>query len=183
MSSSFTVRSGSLKREGVDALFATPRAISGGLFQEALLEPGAGPSRSSEEAEVRPGDVLVVLRGNANLAACMERCVSRRVFATLDLAVLRPGEGLHGRYLAWVINLKASQAALESERVSGGVPRLPLSALIMLPVPLPPLEVQRRVAEVAALGKREEDLALRLATLRRSQLDASLESLNQQHTQ
>lgn len=177
MISARSLRSGSTKAAGQDALFASARTISTGAFNPDALEPGGLPSRSATDAEVRPGDVLIALRGPVNSAAAMREKLSQPVFATLDLAVLRPPAELDAGYLAWFINLPTTQTVLAGQRVSGGVPRLPLSALASLAVPLPPLEAQQRIAAVSDLAREEARMTRALIKLRATLLQTTLSTI------
>lgn len=179
----FALRSGSAKASGEDALFASARTISTGAFDDSALEPGRAPNRSAKEAEVQPGDVLVALRGPVNSAAAMRDKLPQPVFATLDLAVLRPHVQLDGGYLAWFINLSTTQTVLAGHRVSGGVPRLPLSALASLALPLPSLESQRRIAAVSDLAREEARLTTTLLRLRATILQTTLSTIASQAAQ
>lgn len=167
---------------GEGALFASARTITRGTFNDGALEKGALPGRSATAAEVRAGDVLVALRGASNSAAAMLAELAQPVFATLDLAVLRPNAALDASYLAWFINLPASQAVLAGDRVSGGVPRLPLAALEMLPIPTPPLEVQHGIAAIDDLARHEVRMNAELLRLRAVLLQTTLSTIAAQRS-
>jgi hypothetical protein len=176
------IRSGSVRRPGDDALFATPRSVSKGWITEAALEAGMAPGRSATDAEVRVGDVLITLRGPVNAAAPVTGAFSKPLFATLELAVLRPGVQLDPTYLAWFINLPQSQAALAPGRAGGAVPRLPLPTLQTLPLLVPPLRVQQQIAAMTLLSLEETQLTTRLMALRTKALEAHLVDLLHQHS-
>ena len=164
---------------GQGALFASARTISGGVFNGGALEPGALPKRSAADAEVKPRDVLVTLRGPVNSAAVLPNELPQPVFATLDLAVLRTSNVLDPGYLAWFINLPATQTALAGRRVSSGIPRLPLAALGSLVVPLPSLGAQRRIAAISDLSREEARMTRALIRLRNTLLQHTLSTIAQ----
>ncbi len=169
------LRSGSVKKSGDGALFASARAISSGCLDEMKLERGGLPIKSGADAEVRPNDVLVVLRGPVNAAAAIPRALSMPLFATLELAIVRPHAALDAKYLAWLINQSSSQAALAEMRLGGGVQRLPLAALEkLLLLPTPSLETQRTIAAIDDLAREEARLSDQLAALRTTRLRAAL---------
>ena len=179
MNSSFALRSGSTKIAGVGALFASARTISSGAFDGGAVEPGALPRRSATNAEVRPGDVLVTLRGPVNAAAVFREALPQPIFATLDLAVLRTSVELDPGYLAWFINLPTTQTMLADRRVSSGIPRLPLAELGSLAVPLPSLEAQQRIAAVSDLAREEARMTGTLIRLRATLLQSTLSTIAQ----
>lgn len=168
------LRSGSVKKSGDGALFASARAISSGCLDEMKLERGGLPIKSGADAEVRPNDVLVVLRGPVNAAAAIPRALSLPLFATLELAIVRPHAASDAKYLAWLINQSSTQAALAEMRLGGGVQRLPLAALEKLMLPTPSLETQRTIAAIDDLAREEAHLSDRLAALRTTRLRAAL---------
>lgn len=183
VNSPFTLRSGSTKTAGQGALFASARTVSSGFFENGTLEPGALPRRSAADAEVRPGDVLVTLRGPVNAAAVLREELPQPVFATLDLAVLRTSSELDPGYLTWFINLPATQTALASLRVSSGIPRLPLAALGSLVVPLSSLGAQRRIAAISDLCREEARITSALIRARHTLLQHTLSTIAQRSAQ
>lgn len=176
------IRSGSVKKPGEDALFATPRSVSRGFVRDCSFEPGKAPTRSGADAEVRVGDVLVTMRGPVNAAAPVTRTFSKPLFAALELAVLRPSTQLDPTYLAWFINLPESQSLLAGGRTGGAVARLPLPTLQALPLIVPPINVQRQIAAIADLALEETHLTARLATLKATALQAQLTGIVYQHS-
>jgi hypothetical protein len=147
-----------------------------------MLDVGSCPARSKDEAEVRLGDVLVTLRGPVNAAAPVIGTFTKPLFATLELAVLRPSDLLDAAYLAWFINLPSTQAALASSRTGGAVARLPLPALQALRLSIPPLGVQHQIAAVDGLAREEALLSGRLQELRAAALQARLVQLIDQQS-
>lgn len=175
------LRSGSVKKPGDGALFASARAISAGYLDEALLEIGALPVRSATDAQVTVGDVLVVLRGPMNAAAPVTIIPATPLFATLEVAIVRPRSGVDAEYLAWLINQPSSQAALTEMRLGGGVERLPLTAIERLPLPTPPLETQRAIAAIGHLAREQAQLTEQITSLRTIQLRTALLAVAHAH--
>jgi len=152
------IRSGSLlNRAGTSALYVLAGAISNAMLNNAAFADGVAPEKSRETASLASGNVVMSLRGSRNSAAVVENLESLKkpVFATLDVAVLRLEPAIHPDYLVWFLNLTHTQEILASDRSGSAAPRLPLSALKALNVPLPALAHQRRVAALAAEGAHE----------------------------
>lgn len=175
------LRSGSVKKPGSGALFAPARAISTGRLDEAQLEVGALPVRSATDAQVTVGDVLVVLRGPMNAAAAVTITTSAPLFATLEVAILRPHRGVDAEYLAWLINQPSSQTALTEMRLGGSVERLPLTAIERLPLPTPPLATQHAIAAISRLAREQAELTERITALRTIQLRTALLAVAHAH--
>ncbi|WP_454296554.1 restriction endonuclease subunit S [Salana multivorans] len=81
-----------------------------------------------------------------------------------DILPMLPGDALDRGYLTWFL-LQPSMVEYASTRTSGAnLPRLSPSALAAFPVPLPPIEEQRRIAAIldaadTIRAKRREQLA------------------------
>jgi hypothetical protein len=155
------IRSGSLHdRDGRDAYYVLVGDISArGLRTESLSE-GASPSKSGVAASLSEGDIVVALRGTNNAAATVPHLgiFDRPIFATLDVAIIRTDRELLPPYLTWYLNLPETQATLSFDRSGSAAPRLPLSALKALKVPLPSLDRQAMIASAAAEARRERAL-------------------------
>ena len=156
------VRSGSaLTRGGETALYAVPSCVSAADVDCGMATLGCPPARGGEDARVNEGDVLVVLRGTTNLAGRVGslEALDRPLFATLDLGVVHVADGeTLPEYVAAYLNLPRTQTALAQHRTGMGAPRLPLSALSDLDVPLPSLRRQRAFVALAAEAEAERVL-------------------------
>ncbi|MEQ9104486.1 MAG: restriction endonuclease subunit S [Rhodothermales bacterium] len=87
--------------------------------------------------------------------------------------VLREEVVLPG-YLAWYLNQPIAQAYFEALRGGVSVKMLRRDALGSLELPLPPLEVQEKVSEVARLSEVEHQLTRQLLKMRRLFTDTLL---------
>lgn len=155
------VRSGSLlNRAGTSALYVLAGSITNSALNVTSFANGVAPEKSRETASLKSGDVVVSLRGTRNPAAVAQDFdrLAKPVFATLDVAVIRLRSELHPEYLAWFLNLPETQETFAVDRSGSVAPRLPLSALRLLSVPVPPLPQQRVIAALAAEGDREVEL-------------------------
>lgn len=171
------VRSGSLlDRDGSDAFFVLAGDVTDHGLRLSRLVRGALPQKSQAVAALAADDVVIALRGSTNPAAvvpCLDG-LGGPLFATLDVGVLRPEEVLCATYLAWFLNLPATQETLAASRSGSAAPRLPLSALKSLEVPLPTLERQTMIASVAAEALQERDLIQNIQQARQRLLDELL---------
>lgn len=165
------VRSGSLHDRSMDdALYVLASDISLSGLRTSSLALGSLPAKSFTAAALSRGDVLVSLRGFSNPAAvvpCLEG-LDRPLFATLDVAVIKPSAALASDYLAWFLNRPSTQDLFAGDRSGSTAPRLPLSALKKLDVPLPPVDRQLIIASAAAEGAREAAILSALSLARQS---------------
>ena len=171
------VRSGSLFDRGdATAFFVLAGDVTSRGLRLLSLSSGALPQKSGSTAALIAGDVVIALRGSTNAAAVVPpvKGLSSPIFATLDVAVVRPKNGLHAEYLAWFLNLPATQETLAVSRSGSAAPRLPLTALKALEVPLPSLERQALIACAASEAFHEDDLVRNIQQTRQRLLDELL---------
>ncbi len=103
--------------------------------------------RESPEIALQIGDVIVSKDGTIGRVARIDSLPGP---ATLNgtMMLVRPTGGLDHRYLSHMLSGSAFKKLVE-ERISGSsVPHLFQRDLVTLPVSLPPLEEQRRIAEI-----------------------------------
>jgi hypothetical protein len=126
---------------------------------ELRVDPGR---RDTNPYRLGRGDVLFMSRGTLNRAWVIEQ-VPEPTIAPVSFYVIRPTEGLDGRYLAWYLNQVPAQAAIEQIRTGAGTPIVQRKAFQELEIVAPPLERQREVADLADLLARERELRALLA--------------------
>lgn len=133
-------------------------------------------ARPGPEHRLRAGDVLVSSRGDRNAAAFVERDMPDVVAASyLYVIRVRPGAQLDPEFLAWYLTTDPAQDSLGAlAHGTYGVRRVRIDDMRALPVPLPPLDVQQRIAQAARRARAEASLAARLAERRRALVDAFL---------
>ncbi len=171
------VRSGSLlDRADADAWYILAGSISDGTLHPERFADGGLPEKSKDAASLVDGDVVVSLRGSRNNAAPVDgiQDLDRPVFATLDIAILRPGQAVRPAYLAWYLNLPATQDSFGVHRSGSAAPRLPLSALKQLDVPLPSLARQDAIVALARDATLESSLLTRIQQSRQRLLNERL---------
>ncbi len=126
---------------------------------ELRMDPGA---RDTSRYHLAGGDVLFMSRGIQNRAWVM-REVPDRTMPPVSFYILRPREGLDGRYLAWYLNQKPAQAIIEQIRTGAGTPIVQRKVFENMQIVVPPVATQREIAELAELLTRERDLRSALA--------------------
>jgi restriction endonuclease S subunit len=145
---------------------------------------GLGGLREDKFARIKPpsnfqshvlkyGDVLMAGRGSSNPAVTF-LAKSGDTIAASNLFVLRPRRSALPDYLAWFLNLPATQSRLGALRAGSSVPFVRLNELRELEVPVPDLELQKRIVEIYKLSLQEEELLARIQTRRRTLVDAML---------
>lgn len=135
-------------------------------FELSDSELHVSPEGATEGSNrVPPGTVLFVVRG---MSLANEFRVSRTlVEATFnqDVKAVVPASDIDSRYLARCLRWLEPKVLAGTEESSHGTKRLPGQVFENLPVPVPPLAEQRRIADIldkadAIRRKRKEAIAL-----------------------
>jgi hypothetical protein len=138
--------------------------------QDGLAQISSSGIRNLTEHLLRPGDVILMARGPRKYAVPVGE-ISGQAIVPGSFHVLRPDEKLVlPAFLAWWLNQDASQAFMQANNSGTTIPMISLDVLRALPVQLPPLDVQRRVAELNSLIEQEHNLMNELSTARRELL-------------
>lgn len=115
------------------------------------------------------GDVLFVTRGRA-LKAIVVDTIERAVAAATFFVVRVPSDVLP-EYLAWYINSAPAQMHLAGCSRGSNLQTVTKACLGSLPVPVPPLHVQERIARADRLAFEEAQLLVALGEKRRTLAD------------
>lgn len=113
---------------------------------------------------LRPGDLLFGWRRRGDSAVQVPEAIGVAVLGA-PLILIRP-HGVLPAYLCWYLNAPATRFRLSPLAQGTAVRTISADALKTLEVPLPPMAVQRRIAEAAALFERERSLMARIAAQR-----------------
>lgn len=126
------------------------------------------------------GDIVFSGRGARNEAAVFVGD-AKTAIASPHLFVIRlkqfltyAAQSVEPGYVSWFLNHPQTQEKIRAMRMGSAVPFVPMSAFRSLEIPLPPLETQRRMAEIHRLSLREDELVKKVQKLRRKFIDAAL---------
>lgn len=148
--------------DGTHQLLLTRHLTDGVPYAyEPAHEMRITPHTRTDSYQVRRGDVVFMSRGDRNRAWVIAH-VSEPTIAPVSFYILRSRAGLDGGYLAWYLNQKPAQAAIDKMRTGAGTPLVQRRAFETLLVPLPGETVQREVAQISGLMARERLLRGRL---------------------
>lgn len=119
-------------------------------------------------------DIIFRARGSNNTCSILKADFGASVaVATLTTIRVR-SELLLPDYLAWWINQKSAQNHFNRHARGTSVRMITRETLETLELPLPPLEVQERIIELALLGEREQYLLSKLAKAQQKKLRSIL---------
>lgn len=137
------------------------------ILQMKDIDESVGPSYASATRAllgddkrhllVREGDLVFRSRGRSTGAALVGPGAPPAILAA-PLLLIRPRPIVLPEFLWWFINSEDAQAQLASVTVGTSVQMINAASLRSLQVPVPPMEAQRRIAEVAQLVRHEEEL-------------------------
>jgi hypothetical protein len=119
------------------------------------------PGRDARRYHLHAGDVLFMSRGTRNVASWIES-VPERTIVPVSFFVIRPTPAVHPAYLTWFLNQPTTRRAVDDVRTGAGTPIVQRSALQRLRVPVPDVDVQETIAQLAAAMARERATLERL---------------------
>ena len=122
---------------------------------------------------VRPGDIIFRSRGQTHTAVLIDQDPGPAIIAA-PLLCIRPLGGVLPAYLAWFINLPATQAKLARRAEGTALRMIRKQSLAELEVILPPLAKQETIVELSNLATREQQLMARLSARRKQYVDSVL---------
>lgn len=114
---------------------------------------------------IEEGDVIVGARGSVTDISVAGDVVFG-AFVSLDIYLVRPDQArVNPQYLVAFLTLPSTQALFASGKQGSSLARLPKEALERIEVPLPPMHVQRLIADLAFSFEQEDKLLKKLTTL------------------
>lgn len=114
---------------------------------------------------LQPGDLVFRSRGRTNTVALVGAEIGAAVLAA-PMLLIRP-HGAWPAYLHWFINTAHAQAALAALSEGTSVRMISKEALQTLEVPVPSVERQRQIVELATLAQQEQVLLAKVAARRK----------------
>ncbi len=116
------------------------------------------PSGSTTKSEIQQGDVLFLARGQDNFACPVTHKVNN-VLVSNSFYIIRPDRAsILTDYLAWWLNQTPAQEYIKMNRSGSSLPFLSVSMLSRLEVPIPDIDMQRKISALEMLRKKEMDL-------------------------
>lgn len=128
--------------------------------------------RGKESHLLQPGDLVFRSRGRTNTVALAGADIGDAVLAA-PMLLIRP-RGVLPAYLHWYLNASHTQATLAAMSEGTSVRMITKEALQGLEVPVPNLERQRQIVELAGLAQQEQALITEIATQRKRMAEGLL---------
>lgn len=120
-------------------------SLSAGIEQTERMLFYQTPSRARRK--VRVGDILVsTVRTYLKAIATVGDDHGDDLIASTGFCVIRPGEEMDSGYLGWVAKSEPFVGEVVARSVGVSYPAINASDLVDIGIPIPPIEVQRRIA-------------------------------------
>ncbi len=116
------------------------------------------PERSVDKYLVFPGDILLMSRGSYNRAILLG-AIPDPTLAAASFYIIKPGKMIDPHYFAWYLNQESFQNKIAEIRTGAGTPLIPRADFSQIKIVLPPIEEQRKIAEIGSLMLQEKKLA------------------------
>ena len=133
--------------------------------------PKVGPYeyRKKHELRIRPekpvdrylvssGDILFMSRGMYNRAILLNT-VTDQTLATASFYIIKPKKMVDPGFMSWCLNQEPFQLKIAEIRTGAGTPLVPRTDFSEIKIVLPPMEKQRKIAEIGSLILHEKRLA------------------------
>ncbi len=106
---------------------------------------------------LREGDVILVGRGDRRTAVAIESDLKDTTVGS-QFFILRVNHRADPAYLAWALNQDFAQRYLEENSVGTNVKILSKDAVAHMPIVLPDMETQQRIATLHSLNEKQRQL-------------------------
>lgn len=126
---------------------------------------------------LKKNDILFVSKGVNNYAIAIEN-INFKVVPSATFFVIRVNEKLIiPEYLVWYINQKEAQNYLNEKKAGTYVPNLNKQDVMELPIKVPPLEIQKAIAQTAVLLNKEIEILDKIKNNRKELIQNQLINL------
>ncbi len=119
-------------------------SLTGGIEEVNRMTFYEAPSRARRK--VRPGDILISTVRTYLKAIAAVDTASDDLIASTGFCVVRPRDEVDSTYIGWVAKSELFVSEVVARSVGVSYPAINASELVNIEIPLPPLDVQRRIA-------------------------------------
>jgi hypothetical protein len=149
---------------GSHRLLQAKDMVEGSLHWETALS--FNPKLSPERYRIENNDILFIARGYKNQAYLAlnppDNMLASNTFYIIKAHKIQPG------YLAWWLNQKPAQAYFAQFQVKMGYAYMSKKNLVKLEVPVPDLEIQKKISNTLELWNHEQYLISTIQELKES---------------
>ena len=122
--------------------------IGDGVFKHAPSHISEDHFRSLAKHQVAPGDLLVASLGESLPRACLAPADLGPAIVKADCIRVRLGDAVDSRWVMYALQQPSLRQWAKDHLHGVGRPRLGLKLIRELPVPVPPIDEQRRIVDI-----------------------------------
>jgi restriction endonuclease S subunit len=116
------------------------------------------PERNPELYQVSKGDVLFLSRGHKLFAAAIDQDLKNTIVSGYFFILRLKTDNVLPEYLAWYINQNQFQSDMSTYVKGSHMPLISKSDFQELEINIPPIEMQKKIVELARLTEKEKYL-------------------------
>lgn len=128
----------------------------------------------------KEGDLLLYLRGGYLKAIAIHQ-PPKNIFIHNNWAMFTPNENVNSEYIAWWFNHPKTQYRFKGLATGSNISFLTKKDLETIKVPLPSLDIQKKIADLQSLQEREAELMEKLQVLRTQMINALTRQFLEEH--
>lgn len=157
-----------------DIVYLQARHFDGNGQLITIMHPDLMAQGIFEKHLLQPGDVLFAAKGTKNFAVVYESKNPPAVASTTFFVIRILSKNILPEYLAWVLNNSDSQEFLKKNAIGSSMVSISKAVLEELEIPMPTIHKQEQILKIANLSKRENNILLRLTSLRQQLIQQQL---------
>jgi len=135
--------------------------------------PDLSTDELTEKHSLKRGDILFAAKGQRNFAAVFSGEFPAVASSSFLVVEVRDG-AVTPEFLVWTLNSPTTQLFLKNQATGTALASISKSVLANLEIIVPPIEQQKRILEVSRLSDQEHALRIKIAELRRSQIQQAI---------
>lgn len=133
--------------------------------------------RASAKAFLRPGDIILSTRGGRNFPYCIEDRAEHMVCSPHFFVIRVKNGAILPWFLVWQMRQKPAQDYFAAGATGSYILNLKREVVENLPIAIPPLAEQYRIAELDAAARAERAILTRLVENRAAEMTAIAQQL------
>src|SRR3989338_5208260 len=134
------------------------------------LAPSLSYTENLEKHFLSDGDILIVAKGASFLSAVFDGSYSPAVASTVFLVIrINNNEQIDPNYISWNLNQISTQNYLLSISRGTSIPSINKKMLMELDIPVPSIEKQKLIIELAELQRKDKFLKRKIEELKEIQ--------------
>jgi restriction endonuclease S subunit len=138
------------------------------------LHPDLPANHITRKHLLKPGDVIFAAKGSKNFAAVYESGNPSAVASTSFFVLRLTTETMLPEYFAWFLNNPSTQTLLKAQAIGTSMASISKAVLEELEIPIPSLETQKAIIQIARLRNIEKKLKLQIEVLREKQIQQQI---------